>query len=538
MEDLHIASSLLSVALERYLAACLVIANSYDPLDTVGSVPKAILGSVANELPLLASHETKIKQAKSIISQARNSSPSIVPINSLPPEILARVFRLVLHMQSCYFDRPRKAVTYVGFAMHTCSRWRRIATSASELWTHVDLTPHGRSRQLLARASTFVARAASIPLHLHVVDCRSDDPSPDTDLNDFCASIAPRIQSLDISTPADLGEVHRSVLRSCCVNSVPGTLTHITLSGDTRRTYTTLLDDPENPAHISRVDHELRGITVLRLNGMYPHWTSQAYHGLVELRLTADGTSQAENTWIMPLSLLTILSSAPGLRIFHFGLQIPDWRPEDFASVPVPANLRDLEVLSLRTRNISYNTALIRLITPGPKPLHLSLKFPSPSGTHFLRGEVFTNFYARSKLVYLSLQGAGSELPLCELLRLLPDLQSLRLSEFSITRSSKTSLGLSEQEVSLRRPELDALHLRSCVVDGIEFRRMAEMHTFRSITIWECSVRSKSKRDKLYEMKKYQDELQLSTNFSVVKFLTPEAARAEDLEFKSYERSS
>jgi hypothetical protein len=83
-------------------------------------------------------------------------------------------------------------------------------------------------------------------------------------------------------------------------------------------------------------------ITVLHLRQMYPHWTSQAYHGLVELHLCSVMLPAAR---ITKSQLVTILKSSPGLRVFHFNL---DLIKDSLVDAPiVPVRLDDLEVLNL-----------------------------------------------------------------------------------------------------------------------------------------------------------------------------------------------
>ncbi|KDN33136.1 hypothetical protein RSAG8_13775, partial [Rhizoctonia solani AG-8 WAC10335] len=79
-------------------------------------------------------------------------------------------------------------------------------------------------------------------------------------------------------------------------------------------------------------------INTLHTHGIFPSWSSIAYHGLVDLRLLS--TSYWSNT--KEAQIISVLNSSPGLRIIHFGLQIQDSDP-DVKHVP-PVYLQDLQV--------------------------------------------------------------------------------------------------------------------------------------------------------------------------------------------------
>lgn len=80
--ELHIASNLLGVALERYCAAWSSITNTYDSGSKLKGIPQAISDIIPGELELIASYETKLKQVKAAIDQTRNVIP---PVRCLAP---------------------------------------------------------------------------------------------------------------------------------------------------------------------------------------------------------------------------------------------------------------------------------------------------------------------------------------------------------------------------------------------------------------------------------------------------------------------
>ncbi|KAG8727767.1 hypothetical protein FRC11_012492, partial [Ceratobasidium sp. 423] len=77
-------------------------------------------------------------------------------------------------------------------------------------------------------------------------------------------------------------------------------------------------------------------ITILRLDSIYPHWTSKAFHGpgLVELRLNPFNKSLV----IHESQLVTILADSPQLHVLELGIHI------DFADTPLaPTALHNLK---------------------------------------------------------------------------------------------------------------------------------------------------------------------------------------------------
>jgi hypothetical protein len=89
IEELKVGSNLLNTALERYLAACLSIQcfTQGRMFDSTRN-PQNLVNRVADELLSAASFETKIQQTKVAISRARNRTSAILPVSTLPIEIM------------------------------------------------------------------------------------------------------------------------------------------------------------------------------------------------------------------------------------------------------------------------------------------------------------------------------------------------------------------------------------------------------------------------------------------------------------------
>ncbi|KAL5632237.1 hypothetical protein ACGC1H_000289 [Rhizoctonia solani] len=130
---------------------------------------------------------------------------------------------------------------------------------------------------------------------------------------------------------------------------------------------------------------------------MFPRWTSHAYHGLVDLRLFSTSTRDESDNKITEAQLVRILEVSPRLRILHFELKITH-RPETRTAAS-RVRLADLEVVRVGSAYDDFTRIehLLRLLEPGPKPLHLSIQCDAPeTDTEFSTLETKA-FFTRSK---------------------------------------------------------------------------------------------------------------------------------------------
>lgn len=502
MKELDAASDLLCTAIDKYLKTCSAFRDSYIQNIVLNNVPQELLDFASKELLLATSYEMKIKQAKAAISLARNSAPAVVPINSLPSEILTRIFHLVLSAgyksgNPLYVSNKTLPQDLLS---HVCSRWRQIATSTRTLWSHVDLALYRYPYQtLLNRAETYIARAGHVPLDVraYIGDSVSRcEPSTNASLVQLFATVAPQIQSLELYTHGAVTELYCSIFQSCFARGVPGTFTKFVLWTDedtidgpshdfietinnSTNTRSLVLDLPQQ-----LLDDFWHPITVMRLRGLYPYWTSKAYHGLVELRLT----SSSRLVSIPESHLINILTASPGLRIFSFGLLVVDSCPVRAPVVPV--YLSELEVLAfVTTRDHTEDEYAIatffRLIAPGSKPLTLSIVQYDYSDIHMLDDE-FKKFLSRANVVELRLAGGGTYPLVAGVLRLSPHLRVLALESFSIMQNHTPGPNSGERDAQGTRFCLDTLHLGGCEIDLDELRRIVESEiVVRSLTLWD-----------------------------------------------------
>ncbi|CAE6441649.1 unnamed protein product [Rhizoctonia solani] len=409
-EQLRTAGDQLRIAWDNYFRVYSHLENDYTQIEASGggNLPLEITQQLNTELAFISSYEQKIREVKAIISGARNYSSGLAPINTLPPEILSRIFHLalpsdcglhILCYNKAYYDR------YPDYFAQVCTLWRRVAVSTRALWCHIDLLPHRPySKGLVSRAKTHVERAGKLPIQLHISS--DDDYSFEyDDLHQFLSHISRRVETLELRMDGPFRGFHRGLfkvllherpaLTKLVLNSqgpyfnnflVPDSYDAEELEEDC---WSLFLDSTEN-----EIENSFASLTMLHSRGMFPLWTSTAYHRLVDLRLL----STSKWSHIREAELVAVLSSSPGLRILHFGLEIHD--PVSTGEGVVPVFLKDLQVVRIFVEDCDEihlsPDSILRLLAPGSKPLRLCI-----SGYYAPKADSITEiekFFARSRV--------------------------------------------------------------------------------------------------------------------------------------------
>lgn len=416
--EINAASNKLHSALDQYLRTCSAIRDSYSRRGALGDVPTELMNCVLNELTQITLYEAKFQQAKANIAVARNGTPAIVPIHILPTEILVRIFHLAIDLRcrSNVKSRSRKVTSPINLS-HVCSRWREILIEASSLWSHIDFSLSGlfnHGQGSIPYSEVSMARSKQSMLELHIVDRMVSSRLNTTGFVQFLAPIATRIRSLSLELGADLspgqGSVLSPILFHCFANCVPGTLRQLHLLQTSSRVndactfiMATGSSSPHGPRDIllglseQRLENLWHSVSVLQLRGLYPPWTSKAYHGLVELRLHSFRSSS-----ITELQLVAILASSPGLRILEVGLELTEPLPTDSSIIPV--RLNDLETLTTEPSQRGRLGGLPRLLAPGLKPLQVSIlnsRYRVLEGEERLTDGKLEELFARSNVTCL-----------------------------------------------------------------------------------------------------------------------------------------
>lgn len=456
-----------------------------------------------NKLQQTVCYGAKRNESKPVAHRYHN----LAPICSLPPELLSRIFLWASRMEPCFLKKSSTLWKYPSKSpeslLHVCSYWRSVALASPALWTHIDIAPHHDfNEQLFTYGTVFAANAGQAPLDVHIsthgeISCHTFKH----DLLQFCTSIAARAKSFHLQVASDDSE-EISIVDKLFSNCVPGKLTRLIIKrsarnddddDDDRSDNDDYDDDEIQPGFIMANDSEifpdevtwlldvshrhleevLLRATVLHLDMLYPHWTSQAYRGLVKLHLT-----DPSDTPVTLSQLAGILSTSPQLRFFYFGFSIME-----HDVLPAPVHLDNLEVLHLDVSESRERDAILGIISPGSKPLRMSIctrKSESPSLTNSTHSRLF----AWSNVAQLSVTSRESHgsLSIPELLALVPNLQALSLDQFDLQPACKGPLDAVDGKGSAGS-QLTKLHLASSDISLDVFRWVTKTYPLQEITI-------------------------------------------------------
>ncbi|KAG8711585.1 hypothetical protein FRC11_002392 [Ceratobasidium sp. 423] len=502
IHELQTASQLLHVAVKYYLDACRAIRESYLEAKIIRDVPQELLTHIHNELPRITSCNTKILRAKSALCQTRNCSSQVVPIHTLPTEVLSRIFQLVVGAQWCNISGYRKkheeeevTGSYPDQPVvisHVCSFWRRIIISSPALWSHVDFSfpDITNDPQSAPRLETSIERSGKSLVDVHIdASDYFDFPNTINEMTEFITLVGPRTNSLELEVGLHMGTISlkfcRSVLTSCFSHCVPGTLRHLSIlkrgnhnyyqaiepEDNTRTHQSLLIDVPER-----QLEDLWAQVKILRLQGLYPLWTSKIYHGLVELRLPmVPGGSITESQFV------AILKSSPGLRILEFGLEITAQFSTDASKKPVP--LADLELLITGTWPKAELSHFLKLIAPGPKPLCVSIVSPN-FGSHSedeppLFDDETKKFFARSNVRRIGAVYINKYAELADFLDLVPHARTLGLTECDCEESGE---GLRTPATTMNVDTLYLLH--GSHMEWNVLKHIIQTYHIKSIILW------------------------------------------------------
>ncbi|CAE6442584.1 unnamed protein product [Rhizoctonia solani] len=464
IKELSHASDQLESAMGRYAEACAAILDYHG---TNGDTAQDLLDNVMAELPRAFNYKSTLQKAMVFMWRVRNQSPSFVPISLLPPEILSRIF--------CFSERcclPKSRITrrdahnngqlvYPEVALEVCHRWRQAALASHDLWSHIDIDlTSGSEGKLFSRALALSARSKQVSIDLHTrIDfyCRDDQR-----FVDFCHSIVPRTRSFDFQCDgrSSLPRNPLSLWASMLSWATPGTLKTLFIDAQPMREpgFVTLNDPaPSNydarllqimPVSEQIFEDILSPITSLKLDGMYPYWTSRAYVGLIELDLK---TSNNTNISISEFELANVLRASPGLRVFRFRFKMTfEWGIT--STTPDPIHLNYLEIIQLGGRYPIAQETILRMISihPGQLPLQMLAEVTEHFSLLSPYWDQFLGFITRSKITQLQIQGVAPfkiHLGLSELslFPLLPQLQILTWVRLCLARDVKNFLEITMQ---------------------------------------------------------------------------------------------
>ncbi|KAH7341350.1 hypothetical protein B0J17DRAFT_714539 [Rhizoctonia solani] len=219
----------------------------------------------------------------------------------------------------------------------------------------------------------------------------------------------------------------------------------------------------------------LISINTMRLHAFYPFWTSKAYHGLVELRLT----QRISNVFISEAHLQGILQASPRLRIFEFGLRIVNSVPEGSVA---PVRLDHLEVLNVHTMSYEFIPNFFQIVGPCSRPLHFSLSStPNEDNPRlaFNSPSILRNFLSRTNITTVHANDFNKD-EIVDILGLCPNLQVLAWDGYNTPAEPESSELISH-------PGLQSLFMIYCDVELNVFPRWINLPALKNMVFYRCT---------------------------------------------------
>jgi len=108
--------------------------------------------------------DKEIDAARWLVQSLLSRRNSLAPISTLPPELLARIFRLLIlgDLDLARFGVPME---FWFKATHVCRHWRQVALDDSSLWARVTVTEYSSSDWV----SEMLVRSRNAPLDINLM---------------------------------------------------------------------------------------------------------------------------------------------------------------------------------------------------------------------------------------------------------------------------------------------------------------------------------------------------------------------------------
>ncbi|KAG9119111.1 hypothetical protein FRC07_006036, partial [Ceratobasidium sp. 392] len=279
---------------------------------------------------------------------SESTTPS--PINILPPEVLANIFTL---LDLCLLHyHPNNPYNFT----EVCAHWRHIALSTTNLWAHIDFGSPVRSEF----TDMLLERTKDGPIHAHI---REETLGPHSaPINDET------LETMQMLEP------HMPRVRALEFDSYKGTRTHLlnvlelwfrTGSPTLAKSFTVRRPNTRTTidVNVSTIEGKaiLRSLCGLDLDNVKFNWDSNAYHGLVDLRLNFTGTP----TYISTSQLVNILLASPELSTLSLsGLAVAGMDKRTGLAPIMLCRLQDLCLHSMNPETLLVLLPLLALPCP------------------------------------------------------------------------------------------------------------------------------------------------------------------------------
>ncbi|KAG8777098.1 hypothetical protein FRC12_000555 [Ceratobasidium sp. 428] len=396
-----------------------------------------IILNVHNQMDELDTIESTMTESRAVLYQVANRSTTLVPINVLSPEVLARVFSSAALTSFCLYQSTSvHALHPLVVIPSVCARWRHLALNTPSFWSHIDIEEARISTNMgklsLRRTESWLERARGAPLALDFWGRQSQQKQDKRRLTSILRRHVDRIVSLSFYKTTEF------FFRTMLSDLLPGRGRPSSL--------TTLV---VNQVRVSRkIPH--------------PTWPNPALRNMFDLQLidlpgpVSPGLQE----------FASLLSNSPRLHTLRLrNTQFSASHEVEYPTVILP----HLQLLDLSILRSPESRKLVSVLNPGALELEVQLNFsggdPLESESTVL--ELLRRSYV-SRLVVRDLAQSDTQ-ELIGYLNCLPDLRVLVL-DFAKDYRSVTFGALLKRDfdgtIVARCPSLQALHILGGVVNS------------------------------------------------------------------------
>ncbi|KAG9125020.1 hypothetical protein FRC07_009280 [Ceratobasidium sp. 392] len=501
--------------------------------------------AVETEILEFSHNHLVMRGSWNILKGLQNQFKAATHVNSLPSEILSRIFsEAICHCTRVHYIEDVLPVLSPVIISAVCRRWRKIAISQQSLWTHIDLKASSRDFDYGYHSPTLWldrARGASMFIHIRnhysfsytdrhedegsSTDHDEDEPAPTLrKLLGFLKPLMPLVSSLDVDFPWPLDYAFYLVFK--CWRSHGTTGRAKSLSIQSSPNYSPL--EPILPTSSAKIFNSLES---LRLYNTILPISDLLLSNLTDLQLRAD-----DSCWDMSQSeLADILASCPKLQLLSVdGLAVgaSDRDQDSEASAdssddsdverqkPSAVALRDLLVLDIGASTSVESTArILEVIDPGPNIESMGLPlFDRRTSSTAHPFSVIDSFFDRHRPKTVHVYGSLNLPSFATRINAWPHVETLvlhqchvsKLADIYQTGPGTTSITINTNPDSFKFgrvfwPKLESIHFYHCYLSIVEVSALASSHSVQSLSIWDCYNADKSGRKKRIDTQSSRD---------------------------------
>ncbi|KAF8599513.1 hypothetical protein BDV93DRAFT_590841 [Ceratobasidium sp. AG-I] len=462
----------LSQALDSFEAACNSLCTlGFQTGAVLESAQPNFLLSIEADLALLPREAKRITQPLDALKKLRNCSVKLVPINRLPPELLASIFSTAVHdsrVTRPYQDRMRSSLDILNVISSVSSYWRDVTLTTSTLWADIILTRAGGANH----AALWFERSRSSPLYFRSLNnyygfCEKG-------LAELVGCHSGRFKSLVLRSDCTFGQ---KLFHDACVQYTESSVKLETLAiiAETKLLSQTLREKNRPPK--DQMDRYLTSVRNLYMRfGSFDDWTSSVFHNLTTLSLCSISNTVAPTHE----ELLGVLIASPRLRSLQLSMFTTSTIPNCHSA---PVTLGELEILWLDGLRFQFVEWFLGSIVPQRDDLILILddiayadhpsiglrlpfSIPERVGTLYIRSSHLTTF----------------PVDLSGLLE-----SSVRLKILALRGIKLDIVQTRTSPCDSQHPVLATLDLESCMIaDVARFKSILPRHSVRQLRVSEC----------------------------------------------------